>query len=68
MTALIEQLFRLKLKSALVGEDAVGRERRIAEVRMLLAEIAVPRPDVAPVEALRPDHAEEAQGSFADAA
>ena len=42
MTALIEQLFRLKFTSTIVVDDAMTRERRIAELRALLAEIAEP--------------------------
>jgi hypothetical protein len=42
MTTLIENLFRLKFASTIMVEDSVVRERRIAEIRALLAEIAEP--------------------------
>ena len=42
MTTLIEQLFGLKFATSVVVDDTSARERRMAEVIALLADIAAP--------------------------
>jgi hypothetical protein len=53
MTSLLDRLFRLRLVSSLHTDDSAIRERRIAELRSLLDEIAAPTGDEASNEADR---------------
>jgi hypothetical protein len=45
MTSLLDPLLRLRLVSSLHSDDSAIRERRMAELRSLLAEIAAPAGD-----------------------
>ena len=45
MNSLLDCLFRLKLAASLLKDDSAIREKRIAELKSLLDEIAVPSGD-----------------------
>jgi hypothetical protein len=45
MNSLLDRLFRLRLASSLHADDSAIREKRIAELRSLLDEIAAPAGD-----------------------
>ena len=45
MNSLLDRIFRLRLASSLHMDDSAIREKRIAELRSLLGEIAAPAGD-----------------------
>ena len=47
MNSLLDRLFRLRLAASLLTDDSAIREKRIAELRSLLDEIAAPSGDEA---------------------